>query len=133
MASEHTGLSSQHSRNRSKKHTVQQRQEHVQRYLRSGRTMSAYCNSQQIPISTFSTWVSNHTQRENSAFVPAQVRKNINQKTRTDETPSKSLQCTSAPASPLHRIEIQRNDCKVLLEVDHRTVVEFLKGALLCN
>lgn len=105
--------------------TVQARCSHVNAFKSGTQTMTAYCKQHNIPISTFSTWVTKYGKNQQSGFSPVQVQ---------SEPPPQPIP-NREKASQLQPIEITRGDLKVILPVisDVRTAIEIIKGVLACN
>ena len=103
--------------------SAQAKRSHVNAFESSRKTMTAYCEAHNIPLSTFSAWVTKYSKKQQAAFVPIAVQNN---------PPS---QAASKKQTSTQYIEIHRGDLKVLLPVsnDVRMVTEIIKGMLACS
>ena len=102
---------------------VQDKRSHVHAFKTSSQTMTDYCKRHDIPISTFSHWVSKYGKKVAEAFIPAQV-------------PS-TLSSQKAPVNQkaaAHVIEIHHGDLKAVLPMmDVVMAVEIIRGVFSCN
>lgn len=107
--------------------TAQSKRAHVHAFKTSSQTMTAYCKSHGIPISTFSSWVSKYgpAKKGSEAFIPAQISSTLSTH-QSAPVPQKAI--------ATHVIEIHRGDLKVVLPAqDIVMALEIIKGVLLCN
>ncbi len=90
---------------------------HVQAYLKSNLSRQAYCEKNGLSLSSFKNWTTRHEPKRAKDFLPV--------------VPAQKPEVKhKAP-----RIEIHKNDCKVILcEITNANVViEIIRGVLSCN
>jgi len=96
---------------------------HVEAYVKSNMTRQAYCEQNDLKLSSFRNWTTRYSRKRVSDFVPIIAAPIVERPT------------TDIPHTPLSRIEICKRDCKVTVtEISNVNIaIEIIKGVLSCS
>lgn len=105
--------------------TTQSRRSHVNAFELGAQTMTSYCKTHSIPISTFSAWVTKYGKKQKSAFAPVQVKSSQSQMLIAKQHKERSRQV----------IEIHRGNLRIMIPTMLNTsiTIEIIKGMIECN